>query len=52
MEGHAWSIVSEESAAAEYELAEEYARKRKVGLWREVEPTVPWIWRESHENGE
>ena len=52
MEGHAWSIVTEDSAAAEYELAEEYARERKIGLWREVEPTAPWIWRETHENGE
>lgn len=50
MEGHAWSIVEEDSAAAEYELAEAYARERKIGLWREIEPIAPWTWRESHEN--
>ena len=52
MEGHAWSTVEEDSAAAEYTLAEEYAKERKIGLWREVEPTAPWNWRESHKNEE
>ena len=47
MEGHAWSIVEEDSASAEYDLAEEYAKERGIGLWREVEPTAPWIWRDS-----
>lgn len=52
MEGHAWSTVEEDSDASEFKLAEEFARERKIGLWREVEPTAPWIWRESHENDE
>lgn len=52
MEGHAWSTVEEDSDASEFKLAEEFAKERKIGLWREVEPTAPWIWRESHEKEE
>ncbi|MCY3883409.1 MAG: thermonuclease family protein [Gammaproteobacteria bacterium] len=47
MEGHAWSIVEEDSDAAEFDLAEEYAKDRKLGLWRELEPTAPWDWRDT-----
>lgn len=49
MEGKAWATVDEESNAEEYELAEEHARERHLGLWREVEPVAPWIWRARQE---
>ena len=28
-----------------YSAAEESARKDKVGLWADIEPVPPWIWR-------
>lgn len=28
-----------------YSAAEESARKEKVGLWADIEPVPPWIWR-------
>ena len=28
-----------------YELAEQEARERGVGLWQEPEPVAPWEWR-------
>lgn len=46
LEGKGWAIISEESDSKEYELAEEFAREQRKGLWREVEPIEPWIWRE------
>lgn len=28
-----------------YSAAEEFARKEKVGLWADIDPIPPWIWR-------
>ena len=47
MEGHGWSTTTEEDDAADvvaYREAEKYARTRKFGLWREIEPVAPWEW--------
>lgn len=35
---------SSEDAGA-YEFAEQEARARHVGLWRDIDPTPPWDWR-------
>jgi len=29
----------------QYSFAEEEARSKRVGLWRDNEPTPPWEWR-------
>lgn len=29
----------------QYEFAEQEAKARKVGLWRDSEPVAPWNWR-------
>jgi len=29
----------------QYEFAEQEAKTRKVGLWRDVQPIAPWNWR-------
>jgi endonuclease YncB( thermonuclease family) len=31
----------------QYKLAEQEARARRVGLWRDADPTPPWAWRKS-----
>lgn len=49
MEGHAWSTAKGDLDALEYDLAQDYAKERKLGLWREVEPVAPWDWRKQHE---
>ena len=48
--GFAWwyrKYAKEQSAedARSYETAEQEARARRVGLWRDAEPTPPWDWR-------
>lgn len=45
LEGKGWANVPEDADSKEYELAEEFARDQRMGLWREVEPIEPWIWR-------
>jgi endonuclease YncB( thermonuclease family) len=30
-----------------YEVAENYARGARIGLWRETEPVPPWDWRKA-----
>lgn len=52
LEGKGWANVPEESDSKEYELAEEFARDQRKGLWREVEPIEPWVWREQQAEGE
>ncbi len=47
IEGYAWSTRKEDPDAKEYELAEKFARERGIGLWREIEPIPPWIWRQT-----
>ena len=49
MEGHAWSTAKNDMDALEYDLAEDYAKERKLGLWREIEPVAPWDWRKQHQ---
>ena len=48
--GMAWwyrHYAREQSAedAGAYEFAEQEARARHVGLWRDANPTAPWDWR-------
>lgn len=48
--GFAWwyrKYAKEQSAedARSYETAEQEARARSVGLWRDAEPIPPWDWR-------
>ena len=48
--GFAWwyrKYAKEQPAedAGAYEFAEQEARVRHVGLWRDVDPTPPWDWR-------
>ncbi len=31
----------------QYEFAEQEAKARKAGLWRDPEPIAPWAWRKS-----
>jgi len=31
----------------QYEFAEQEAKARRVGLWRETEPIAPWDWRKA-----
>ena len=50
--GMAWwyrQYAREQSAedAGAYEFAEQEARARHVGLWRDIDPTPPWDWRHS-----
>lgn len=49
MEGHAWSTAKDDMDALEYDLAQDYAKDRQLGLWREVEPVAPWVWRKQHQ---
>ncbi len=28
-----------------YELSEQQARRRRIGLWRDASPIPPWVWR-------
>ncbi len=46
MDGIAWSTVEDEDEKKAYALAEEFARERFIGLWREIEPIAPWLWLE------
>jgi endonuclease YncB( thermonuclease family) len=48
--GMAWwyrQYAREQSAedASTYEVAEQAARDRRVGLWRDAHPVAPWDWR-------
>lgn len=40
--GLAWAIEDY------YKPAEQYAQKKKLGLWKEMNPTPPWEWRKEH----
>ena len=47
MEGYGWSTVTDEDEVSDtvsYREAEKFAQKRKLGLWREIEPIAPWDW--------
>ncbi|MCY3541686.1 MAG: thermonuclease family protein [Gammaproteobacteria bacterium] len=51
MEGHGWSTVTDEDDVEDvvsYREAEKFAQKRKLGLWREIEPVAPWNWLKMH----
>ena len=52
MEGKGWSTVPDESDTQEYTLAEEFARNQRKGLWREIDPIEPWIWRDQERETE
>jgi endonuclease YncB( thermonuclease family) len=47
--GYAWwyhAYAKEQSAEdrERYELAEQEAKAKKVGLWRDPDPVPPWQW--------
>ncbi|CAM4265669.1 Thermonuclease family protein [Comamonas aquatilis] len=51
-QGMAWwyrAYASEQSPQerGQYEFAEQEAKARKIGLWRNPEPIAPWDWRKS-----
>lgn len=51
MEGYGWSTVTDEDDVTDvvsYREAEKFAQKRKMGLWREIEPVAPWDWLKLH----
>ncbi|MYD46722.1 MAG: hypothetical protein F4W92_10245 [Gammaproteobacteria bacterium] len=51
MEGHGWTTTTDEDDVTDvvsYREAEKFAQKRKLGLWREVEPVAPWDWLKMH----
>lgn len=51
LEGHGWATTTEEDDATDvvaYREAEKFARERKFGLWREIEPVAPWQWLKQH----
>lgn len=51
MEGHGWSTTTQEDDVADsvaYGEAEKFAKERKLGLWREIEPVAPWDWLKLH----
>jgi endonuclease YncB( thermonuclease family) len=48
--GMAWhykQYMSEQSPVeqATYAQAENHARSERIGLWRDADPTPPWVWR-------
>ena len=45
--GHAW-FNRRYSMDYTLDLAEQAARKNKLGLWEEETPTPPWLWRKNH----
>lgn len=45
--GHAWFYHHYSSDSA-LSLAEQAARKNKLGLWQNPQQTPPWVWRKNH----
>jgi micrococcal nuclease len=45
--GHAW-FYDRYSNDGTLALAEQDARKNKLGLWANPTPTAPWVWRKKH----
>ena len=45
--GHAW-FNNHYSMDYTLDLAEQDARKNKLGLWEDQQPTPPWVWRKNH----
>ncbi len=43
-----WSHQQSAEDSARYQSAEQEARARKVGLWRDSNPINPWEWRKTH----
>lgn len=55
-QGEAWwyrAYAREQTpeARGQYEFAEQEARAKHVGLWRDAEPVPPWEWRRRGRNG-
>lgn len=45
--GYAWAYTEylDRPYASEFYEAEKHARKQKLGLWEQANPTPPWEWR-------
>ncbi|WP_157900072.1 hypothetical protein [Rhodoferax koreensis] len=41
----AYTSEQSQEARGQYEYAEQEARAKRAGLWRDVEVTTPWDWR-------
>jgi micrococcal nuclease len=47
--GHAW-FNRRYSMDYSLDLAEQEARKNKLGLWQAEQQTPPWVWRKNHQH--
>ncbi|MGL5620883.1 thermonuclease family protein, partial [Cetobacterium sp.] len=45
--GNAWWYKQYSKHNVEFGIAEEKAKLGKLGLWRESNPTAPWIYRKN-----
>ena len=47
-EGHAWYYKDYAPDEHEFAQAEEAARQKRLGIWKESSPQPPWEWRREH----
>ena len=47
--GFSWHYTAYSKDEA-YALAEKYARRKKIGLWKPDDPVPPWEWRNNTKN--
>ena len=52
--GHAWVYANYCKArfCRQWQKEEKEARQKRLGLWREEQPTPPWKWRREHRSHE
>ena len=46
-EGMAWAIRPHARDTTLYQIEAE-AKERRLGLWQDLEPVPPWVWRKTH----
>ena len=47
-EGHAWYYKDYALNESDFAQAEESARSRRLGIWKDASPQPPWEWRREH----